>query len=366
MSQAAALSEEQADRAKRLGFGRLTFLTQEAVVGADAADGRIVLWNPAAERLFGYTVDEAVGMSISELVPEEFRVAHLTGLARYALGGEPVLVDQAVVELQGLHKDGSRVDVSLTLTAVPPEDGAGEKLVVGILRDCTQERQAAEALQHANEKMEVFMATASHDLRTPLASIFGFAQLLLEDDGLSPEDRDEFLAIISRSAKAATKLVADLLTISNIQADSLAVDPQQVRLMSVVAVVETALGVEVAKDFEPELEVTADPDHLMRILTNLVSNAIKYGGSAITIEAGTTEGVASEGAVEIRVCDDGPGVPPEFRDRLFKRFSRAGTDKSQGTGLGLSIVQGLAEVNGGEAFYEPRSPGSVFGVRLLP
>ena len=350
-------------RARRLGFGQLTFLTQEAVVAADAADGRIILWNPAAERLFGYTLAEAVGMSIANLVPEELRDAHLTGIARYAAGGEPVLVDLAVAELQALHKDGSRVDIALTLTSVPPEYGDGEKTVVGVLRDNTLQRQAAEALARANEQMKDFMATASHDLRTPLTSIVGFAQLLLEE-GLSPEEHDEFLTIISRSAKAASKLVDDLLTISNIQADSVAVDPQPVRLMSVVEVVETDLGLELGKDFEPELEVTVDPDHLMRILINLVSNAVKYGGSPITIEAGTIEAGASEVAMEIRVCDEGPGVPKEFRDRLFKRFSRAGTAKSQGTGLGLSIVQGLAEANGGEAFYEPRSPGSVFGVRL--
>lgn len=351
--------DPQLSLARRLGFGRLIFLTQEAVVAADAADQRIILWNPAAERLFGYSVEEAVGMPISNLVPPELRDAHLAGITRYAAGGEPVLVDRTVAELEAVCKDGSRVDVALTLTAVPSGQGEGDKIVVGIIRDITEQRRAAEALRKANETMKDFVATASHDLRTPLTSVFGFAQILRETPGLSDEERNEFLTIISRSAEAATKLVDDLLTVSNIHADSLSVDPRTLELSTLVPVVETSLGMELETDLEPGLEVVVDPDHLLRILTNLVSNASKYGGTPVRLE-----GERRNGRVEIRVRDQGPGVPAEYRDRLFKRFSRAGTDKSKGTGLGLSIVQGLAEANGGEAFFEPADPGSIFGVRL--
>ncbi len=352
-------SENQLQLARSLGFGRLIFLTQEAVIAADVVDQLIILWNPAAEQLFGYTVDEAVGMPISALVPEEMREAHLAGISRYAQGGDPTLVDQTVAELEGVRKDGSRIDVALTLTAVPAAHGVGDKVVVGILRDITQQRQAAVALKQANETMKDFVATASHDLRTPLTSIYGFAQILRETDGISETDREEFLAIISRSAEAATKLVDDLLTVSNIHADSVAVDPQRVPLKSLLPVVESSLGIVLSSEFDSSLEVVADPDHLLRMLTNLVSNAVKYGSAPIIVQARRVGD-----SIEIGVRDHGPGVPAEFRDHLFKRFSRAGTDKSKGTGLGLSIVQGLAEANGGEAFFEPADPGSIFGVRL--
>jgi signal transduction histidine kinase len=111
-----------------------------------------------------------------------------------------------------------------------------------------------------------------------------------------------------------------------------------------------------------DLRLRTDPDHLRRIVVNLLTNAFKYGGPPVNVLVMTTDD-----AVKLEVCDHGEGVPPEFVPRLFQRFARADRTARtrEGTGLGLSIVQGLAEANGGEAWYQPREPhGSCFGLTL--
>lgn len=348
---------KQLDLARRLGFGRLIFMTQEAVVAADLEDQRIVIWNEAATRMFGWPVEEALGMPLVNLVPEELREAHLSGLARYRSGAEPALVGREPAELPAMTRSGERIAFSLTLNDVQHADARRYVLAIG--RDVTAQRMAHDALAEANRMMEEFVANASHDLRTPLTSIVGFSHLLLESDDLGEKERREFVEIIARSAGQASRLVDDLLTISRIQSESVEADPTNVRLAELVRVIRGSLEADLVDGFDPGLTVWADPDHLQRMMVNLITNAQKYGEPPISVEA---EGQGTW--VEVRVRDRGPGVPEKYRERLFERFSHAGTEKTRGTGLGLSIVKGLAQANGGELFYRPGDPGSVFGLRL--
>lgn len=226
---------------------------------------------------------------------------------------------------------------------------------------------AVQELKALNETMRDFVAIASHDLHTPLTAIAGFASVLDKRwDSLDADRRRDFLAAIERNAKELTHLVDDLLTVSGIEAGAVethaeAIEVRRVTQQAMLNFADRATDTRVAIDVS--IAVVADPSHLQRILTNYLTNAFKYGKPPVQISAKTTYGW-----VEIRVCDRGEGVPADFVPRLFARFARADTHttrRERGSGLGLSIVQGLAQINGGDAWYEPNRPtGSCFGVRL--
>ncbi|MEO7555279.1 MAG: PAS domain-containing sensor histidine kinase [Acidimicrobiales bacterium] len=341
------------------GVGRLFWMTSEAIVVADLHSQEIALWNPAAEQLFGYTPAEALGMPLEVLVPEHLLGDHLAGIRRYRDGGQPVLVGGAAKAVPATTKAGERRDVSLSLTDVSPS-GSIRRYVLAIIRDVTAHLRAERELAAANDAMREFIATASHDLRTPLASVLGFGKLLLDDAATSADERRQFAEAIVRGAEGAARLVDDLLTLSQIRAAVLTPRPEPVALAAAVRVAceQAVSSAELVVD--ESLVVLADPDHLERMLVNYLSNAERYGAPPVHVRA-----VAVGETVEVRVCDGGPGVPEGFVERLFHSFARASPSRRDGTGLGLSIVKGLAAVNDGRAFYESNDPtGSCFGIVL--
>ena len=222
-------------------------------------------------------------------------------------------------------------------------------------------------LRATNQATREFVAIAAHDLRSPLVAVSGFARLLTERwPTLSEEERRSMATRIDRSASNLGHFVDDLLMLSSIEGGALRARPDTVD-------VEVAIGQclaarsgtpPVAVCCSPELAVTVDPHHLRRMLDNYLTNAFKYGAPPVRVEANPDGEM-----VEIRVRDNGPGVPPEFVPRLFTKFARGGTPHvttQQGSGLGLSIVRGLAEANAGEAYYAPDSAanGGTFILRL--
>ncbi|HEX9776222.1 MAG TPA: HAMP domain-containing sensor histidine kinase [Actinomycetota bacterium] len=226
---------------------------------------------------------------------------------------------------------------------------------------------ATENLQAANQAIRDFMAIASHDLKSPLTSIIGAASMLRESwRVLTDEQREGLLEAATRQGTHMSRMVDDLLTISKIESGALEPHPAAVELRRAI---DRVVGAFI--DWAGQVRVSAlnsisaecDPDHLERILTNYIGNAIKYGAPPIHVEA-----EQADEWVEIRVRDHGAGVPDDFVPRLFGRFSRADdarTRSQPGSGLGLSIVQGLARMNGGDTWYEPNDPnGSCFAVRL--
>jgi signal transduction histidine kinase len=160
------------------------------------------------------------------------------------------------------------------------------------------------------------------------------------------------------------RLVENLLTVSKIDAGAIVVDAEEFALSDAVRSVIDGLGDAASKvDLcaPPELVVRADPDHVHRIFTNYLTNALTYGAPPVAVKA------AEAGEfIEVGVQDDGPGVPEDLAPRLFGKFARGEDSKSrEGTGLGLSIVRGLAQANGGDAWYRPVRPrGSCFMVKL--
>lgn len=241
-------------------------------------------------------------------------------------------------------------------------------LALGVLTDLALSRAALFERERLNtETMRDFVAIASHDLRTPTAVVTGYASLLQTRwADISDEQKQDMVDAIARQAAHLGRLIEDLLTVSQIEANAVHSAPRIVEIEGAVAELLGDLGAEyaaVALDVEPGLRAYADPQHLTRILINYVKNAFVYGAPPVTVR-----GRARNGRAEILVADSGAGVPAEFRPRLFEKFARADRKTSkatQGTGLGLSIVRGLARAAGGDAWYEPNTPaGSIFGVRL--
>lgn len=366
-----------------LGLGPLFERARDAVVVGDALSGRIVLWNEGASALFGYTADEASELIIETLVPAPLKNQHRAGLARYASTGRGLLIDSGkAVELPAVRKDGSHIQVELTLSPLEGSGLAG-RYVMAVIRDVTERTEArrlleerTEALERSQEKLtralgelraahdEVrhMTAIAAHELGGPLSAVIGFSSLLQDRwDATAEDQKMAMLEAIVRQAGRLSKLADDLLTTSRLDAGS--VEPRTESIAIADAFRESLLDVDgadrVLVSAPPELRVQADPEHLARILGNLIRNAIKHGSPPIKVAAR-----ANGGSADISVCDEGAGVPREVVPRLFGRFVR-GAENTPGTGLGLSIVRGLARANGGEVWFEPNEPkGACFCVRL--
>lgn len=222
------------------------------------------------------------------------------------------------------------------------------------------ERDAAMAeLQRVAEDRQAIVSILGHELRGPLGA--AHASMGMLSDLLTDEDSEtgSLLAVADRQLGRVRRLVDTLVTAQRIQASSLLVHRQPTPVSPHVdEVIRDGQFTDVTNHVPPDVQVLVDPDHLVQMLWNLLSNAAHHGAPPIHIET-----TPAGGAIEIAVHDHGPGVPPHERDRLFQRFARG--HSSHGTGLGLSIVQGLAEANGGQATHRPHDhDGTTFIIRL--
>ncbi|MDW8100287.1 MAG: ATP-binding protein [Anaerolineae bacterium] len=236
----------------------------------------------------------------------------------------------------------------------------------------TEDLQRALArAQEADRLKSVFLSTISHELRTPLAAIKGFASTLLQEDvEWDPTTQREFLSIIERESDQLERLISQLLDISRLEAGILNIEQVACSLSEIVQGVASRLKV-IARAHELQVHIPldlplvyADRQRIGQVLSNLVENAAKYAPphTAIVISAS-----AVEDQVQVSVSDQGAGIPPELRERIFDRFFRADPrDGRPGTGLGLAICQGIVEAHGGRIWVEGKpGQGSVF-VFTLP
>ena len=229
-----------------------------------------------------------------------------------------------------------------------------------------RERQTARELQVANDAMREFLAIASHDLRTPVTVIKGFAATLEQDWDHVPEaQRAQYLAAVRRHADHLGVIIDDLLTTSRLDAGVLEPNPSPVVLRPFLERLVTDLPGQPVDQLTVDdgLVAWVDEEHLQRMVTNYLVNAFRYGAPPVTVRA-----TADGDAVAITVCDQGEGVAADFEPRVFEKFARAdkrNSRENQGTGLGLAIVRGLARAAGGDSWYERNQPsGACFGIRL--
>jgi two-component system phosphate regulon sensor histidine kinase PhoR len=258
---------------------------------------------------------------------------------------------------------------SFTITGVPfpGEEGAPHGAVL-TFSDST-ERQRLEAMRRD------FVANASHELRTPLTSIRGFVEALEDGARNEPGTAERFLGKIRTHAERMTALVEDLLELSRLESSARAPEPEEVRPAELVAEVvasfaEAAARKPLALSHEERGAgaLVTDRDRLRRILENLVDNAVKYTPAGGTVVVTTSPG--TDGSVSVEVRDDGPGIGPEHRERIFERFYRVDKARSRelgGTGLGLAIVKHLAESIGALVKVESEpGRGTTFTVLIHP
>lgn len=374
------ISERQAAEARLHD----TLLLQNAILDGAAysiistdPSGTILTFNPAAERLLGYAEEEIVGKTspaiFHDLDEVVLRAAELTEeLGRPVEPGFDAFVAKAVLgppderEWTYIRKDGSRFPVQLCVTALREGDGTVLGFL-GIGYDLT-ERQALE-----RAKLE-FISTVSHELRTPLTSIVGSLGLVTGGAaGELPARAASLLTIAHNNARRLVRLINDMLDLDKAASGRMRFD---LRPHALAPLLEQAieankayakpLGVDLALEpGVPDVEVSVDADRFMQVLSNLLSNAAKFSpaGSTVEVSAGF-----SAGLVAVAVRDHGAGIPPEFHDRIFQKFSQADSSDTRqkgGTGLGLSIAKAMVEgMNGDIDFYSTPGGGTTFIVRL--
>lgn len=333
-------------------------------------EGRILEFNPAAERTFGYLRSDVVGRQMAELlVPPQLREQHQRGMATYlATGTGPVLGRR--LELPALRADGSEFPVELAITRINKE---GPPVFTAYLRDISERKWAEEALRESNRLKDEFLAILAHELRNPLAPIRN-ALYILQQPEIDPAMTRQLLDMGQQQVEHMARMLDDLLDVSRISQGRFALRKEIVDLASLImrAVAAVRLLVEehrheleISISDEP-LRVEGDTTRLEQVLANLLNNACKYmdEGGKIRLTAGLRDG-----QVEIGVKDLGIGIPPEALPRIFEMFSQV--DRSlersrSGLGIGLALVRRLVEMHGGtiEAKSEGAGRGSEFVVRL--
>jgi two-component system phosphate regulon sensor histidine kinase PhoR len=342
----AALRERQAETDAQTRGQQQALLNSmvEGVLLLDPA-GRIRLANETFGRLFGLTGDFR-GRPLIEAVRSHELASLVERLAR-----EPTVRG---FELK--LASGEERWIAVNAAALRNGDNQSVGLIL-VFHDLTRLKQLERTRQE-------FVANVSHELRTPLSLIQGFVESLLDGAKNDPALNAKFLQIIERNVQRLALLINDLLTISQLESGRAQLTLQPVNLPALVAEVfeeiqspAAARQVTLRSDLPPVV-ISADPDRLHQVFSNLIDNAIKYGrpGGIVRVSARPP----AEGQVELHVADDGPGLPPEAVNRVFERFYRVDKARSReegGTGLGLSIVKHIVQAHGGRVWAESQ-PGA--------
>ncbi len=330
-------------------------------------EGEVVRMNAAAKKMAGFSPSQRE-LPLAELL-EQIRVETPEGKplaleesgAWRALHGETVLGLVSVIH----QAEGGRIWLSISAAPVRTLDG---KLLgaVSILTNITQ-------LHELQEEREQILYTVSHDLRVPLTAIQGHTQLLqlLLEQGGGPSGREQHsLEAVVTACRRMNAMIQDLVDSARLQSGQLALNRMSLDLHSLLFnLMERLTGVMATerirvKATEDLPQVSADPDRLERILTNLIGNALKYSepGTEVTVSL-----ALGDGEVVTSILDQGPGIPPEERPHLFERYrrTRAGRERREGLGLGLYITRRLVEAHGGRVWVESDvGKGSVFSFTL--
>ena len=310
--------------------------------------GVVRLWNAAAALVTGLSAKDVLGRKLVDVVPASAALADRVEVAAQDAMARPVTLP---VELGGR-------DLWLSFVAVRITDG-----VVYAFRDVTAETRLEE------EKTD-FVATISHELRTPMTAVYGAAQTLLRREEMSPEQRSQLIEMIATQAARLSQITEEILLTTRLDRDEVTVHHEPVDVGAAVQSAVEAMRSHLPEDLEMKVEIAADvgpaagdSDRIQQVLLNLIDNAAKHGRSPVRISAG-----ASNGLVSIAVSDSGPGIAPGERERIFEKFYRAGpqlTRLSGGTGLGLYISRELTRRMGGRLRVESEpGEGATFVVEL--
>jgi PAS domain S-box-containing protein len=356
--------------------------------------GQIVLLNEAAERIFGYTREELLGLNVDTLVPAAMRVHHAEHRAHYTTRPQTRPMGTGL-ELEAQRKDGTLFPVEISLS---PNWIDGALHVIASVRDITERKVAADrirkireqytvVLKAKNEQLEArnlevekanrlkseFLASMSHELRTPLHTIIGFSELLAEEvEGTLNAKQKRFVGHVLQDARHLLDLINEVLDISKIESGRLELQREEFDfakcLEEVLAGVRQQaqaknIGLESKNPLHQVLY--ADRVRVKEILYNLLSNAVKFTANDGKV---WVESFVQDDLLLVTVGDTGIGIPQEEQIAVFEKFYQVGGTTSgvrEGTGLGLPITKHLVELHGGTIWVESKPEhGSRFSLTL--
>lgn len=328
-------------------------------------DGRFKRLNPAWERTLGHTTDELLQTSYADFIHPDDRESTILQAEKLRVGGEMI-----AFENRCRCEDGSYKWLLWSATSLPEL-----QLIYAGARDITERKRAEETLKWAKEEAErvskfkdQFLSTMSHELRTPLNAILGFSDLL-PDERYGPlnERQRRYVSHIHTGGQHLLRLINDILDLSKIEAgrfelaiENVPVERSFREVLDVVRPLAEKKSQSLSYEAEATLAVRADSTRLKQVLINLAGNAIKF-----TPDGGKIKlcGRLIDGKVRLEVIDNGPGIPPEEKKRIFEAFYRLrrSGNAQEGTGLGLAITQRLVELHGAELALESEAgQGSCF------
>lgn len=348
-------------------------------------DGRIVYWNKGAERLYGYTSQEAIGQSVHKLLRTEFSrysSEHATALA---------IQDRWEGELINISKSGAShlVESGMTLTS-----DVDEQLVLEVNRDISATRAAEEQLLKLNGELEErvlartaelsvakaeadkansakseFLSRMSHELRTPLNSILGFSQILQlhHPEGEIKELSDPII----KAGSHLLELINEILDIARIEAGGLKMDigPCLAKsplddALDLINPIASSRNITIDMPFgRPQVWINADSRRLVQVILNVLSNAVKYNSPEGKIEIRWS---VEDGLFKLRIKDSGAGISAKDAPKLFEPFARFGDTFVEGTGLGLPLSQRLIQSMNGDLYLENSGPSGSTFVIVVP
>jgi len=352
-------------------FRRLTETSTDAIISIDS-QGRIWLFNLAAERIFGYSAKEIYLQTIDLLIPEKYGAVFLKGIKRYFDTGVSTILGQ-IFEFKGRRKGGDLFPCELSLSEVKAGD---EITFIGIIRDISERKKVeaelerfTNALKESNITKDKFFSIIAHDLKSPFNAILGLTNALIEDYRNLDEKRIEsLLKTIKSSSERAFELLENLLVWANTQTGHIDYKPQPVSLKDLVDESIALLdgpaankGIRIESELKAECIVMADRQMILTVLRNLISNAVKFtpfgGRIGIAVNPG-------QDFCEVSVRDSGIGIPKEYIEKLFRietKHSTRGTADEKGTGLGLILCKEFVERHGGKIWVESEEGrGSTF------
>ncbi len=329
----------------------------EGLVVVDSR-GKVVMMNPAAEKLLGVSQKEKLGKPVAEQVRDE----HLISLVRPGSGEE-----NREIELTSTQAETKRV---LRSSSAVIENENGQTVgMVSVLSDITKQKEL-------DNLKSSFVANVSHELRTPLVAMEkSIALILSKEAGPITETQEQFLSVAQRNMKRLSNLINDLLNLSKLEAGKLELKRDFVPVERVIAESIEALNgwakaksVEIVKKIQNGLpQANVDPERIIQVLNNLIGNAIKFTpqNGAITVEALSRDART----VEVSVKDTGVGIAKENLGRVFDKFYQVGGERIatdiSGTGIGLSIAKEIVELHGGKVWAESeKGQGAKFSFTL--